>query len=84
MWVTVLVLLVVIASLLLALAMAQGRVEYLRSQVRCERALRVATEVAFCSVVEEQLGDRLRANRSRVSEAAWVLGKSEGHGRGPN
>ena len=84
MWMVVLILLGIIAVLVLAVAEKQGHIEDLRTQVRREHSLRLATEVAFCVVVEEQLGEHLRTNRRRVSESTSRFDKARGDGRGPN
>lgn len=84
MWLVVLVLLGIIAVLVLAVAEKQGHVDDLRAQVRREHSLRLATEVAFCELVEAQLGEHLRSNRRRVSETTARFDKARGDGRGPN
>lgn len=84
MWVSVLCLLVITAVLLLHAIWLRDQLDGQRRVAAREYSLRVATEVAFCAVVEEQLGDRLRANLQRVSETARHFGKTWGDGRGPN
>jgi hypothetical protein len=84
MWFAVLVLLGIIAALVLALVEKLGHIDNLRIQVRREHSLRVATEVAFCALLEDQLGDRLRSNMRRVSETTARFDKARGDGRGPN
>lgn len=83
MWVVVLVLLVIIALLMLRVVDLRGQLEYAKRAAMREALLRSATEVAFCEVVEEQIGDRLRGNMRRVSETATRFDKARSNGQ-PN
>lgn len=81
MWVAFFVMLVIIALLMLRV-LALG--EALRTETRRanrEASLRAATEIAFCEVVEEQIGDRLRSNRLRVSETTTRFNKTRSDGQ---
>lgn len=84
MWPVVLGLLMVITIMMLRLHWYAEQLGNAKRQARREHSLRVATEVAFCEVVEEQIGDRLRSNRRRVSETTARFAKAVGDGREPN
>jgi len=84
MWAIVLVLLVIIVWLMFHnIALREAFREERRRSNR-ESSLRAATEIAFCEVVQEQIGDRLWSNRKRVAETTSHFDKTRSDERGPN
>ncbi len=81
MWIAVLFLLAIMATLLVSNISLREQLDTERRRANREASLRAATEIAFCEVVEEQIGDRLRTNRRMVSEVTERFDKARNDGR---
>lgn len=83
MWGISFILLGVIAILLLLVLELSERLRRERKRTRREISMRVATEIELCEMIEE-LGERFRRNRQRMSEADFMFRKTTDDGHGPN